>query len=121
MKGEKIKGITQTAGHITFEFESGRYARFVVEGDCCSNSWIEHVTIPDGVVGCEIVEIRETGEIPPSTPVLEEQGEDIQVYGMSFVTSRGEIIVEFRNSSNGYYGGYMYEEGHRFDYGSDEM
>jgi hypothetical protein len=31
----------------------------------------------------------------------------IRVYQTSFATPKGEIVVEYRNSSNGYYGGWL--------------
>jgi predicted Mrr-cat superfamily restriction endonuclease len=37
----------------------------------------------------------------------EKDYETIKVYQTSFATPKGEIIVEYRNSSNGYYGGWL--------------
>ena len=34
-------------------------------------------------------------------------GEDIKYYGFEIVTNKGSAKLEFRNSSNGYYGGNM--------------
>jgi hypothetical protein len=37
--------------------------------------------------------------------------ECLTVYQTHFRTERGDVTLEFRNSSNGYYGGYLIYEG----------
>jgi hypothetical protein len=89
---------------VTFVFLDGSAASYKTEGDCCSHSWVEHLEAPNDLVGAVIIDVKED-------PILNEDDPDnhdyIQVYHTRFVTNRGEIVLEYRNSSNGYYGGYL--------------
>ena len=87
---------------LVFTLDDGRTLTYRAEGDCCSRSWIEHLTVPVDIAGSEITgwAQRELGE-------KEQDYETIKVYQTSFATAKGEIIVEYRNSSNGYYGGWL--------------
>lgn len=77
--------------------------RYSAEGDCCSRSWIEHSDIPE-VAGLSVVSVEET-ELENGD---NKDGDYIQVYNTRFILSNGQMIVlEYRNSSNGYYGGYL--------------
>ena len=87
---------------LTFDFENGESVSYSAEGDCCSNSWIEHITVPPDVAGSEI-----TAWADQPMGSFNKDWETIQVYQTSFLTAKGEIIVEYRNSSNGYYGGWL--------------
>lgn len=82
-------------------------------GDCCSSSWIEHISIPPDIEGAEVTGVQEASidDLDPSDPryrMLEAEKEYpdcIRVYWTAIQTTKGEIIMEYRNSSNGYYGG----------------
>ena len=69
-------------------------------GNCCSNSWIENIEItaslPALVLQCEDIEMPDRGS--PG-------GDFIAYYGYKIITNTGHIIIDYRNSSNGYYGG----------------
>lgn len=86
---------------ITFHFTDGDIY-FETEGDCCSRSWIEHITIPPDIAGAEITA---TTELPTTDHA--DGWAHIQVYQTAFATNKGEIILEYRNASNGYYGGWL--------------
>jgi hypothetical protein len=88
---------------LVFDFLTGDSVAYSAEGDCCSYSWVEHLTTPEALTGAVIDAVRdgvEVGEKPCD-------GGRIAVYQTSFRTDRGEIIVEYRNESNGYYGGWL--------------
>jgi len=93
---------------VTFRFQDGGSQSFTVEGDCCSSSWIEHIEVPDRIAGAEITNVTEDMEEPGEV----EGHECLKVYQTRFITSRGEIVLEYRNSSNGYYGGYLVDAAH---------
>jgi len=88
---------------LTFAFQDGTAAMFDAEGDCCSNSWIEHLTVPDDVAGAVITAVLD-GRMSQSDA---DEDRLLQVYNTHFRTAKGDIIVEYRNESNGYYGGYL--------------
>lgn len=90
---------------ITFEFLDGTDQKFSVEGDCCSNSWIEHLELPNELEGATLLKMFEN--TIDDFEDEENGGNFIQVYQTHFVTDKGDIVLEYRNSSNGYYGGHL--------------
>lgn len=90
---------------IGFEFKDGGCQGFVVSGDCCSRSWIEHIEFPleDGCAGLVVTEI-----VQVHMGNIEHDGtkfDCLQAYETRFRTAKGDIVLEYRNDSNGYYGG----------------
>lgn len=77
------------------------------EGDCCSHSWVEHLTVPPDVAGATIQGYSESDEVEENRGEEYSDSELTQVYHSAIQTDRGEIIIEYRNESNGYYGGWM--------------
>lgn len=76
---------------------------FVAYGDCCSSTWVEHVTL-DFKRG-EVTQI--TYPEMPDDP-NDDRDEVVSCYGANInIGYRGTIAVEYRNGSNGYYGGNM--------------
>jgi hypothetical protein len=74
-----------------------------VDADCCSHTWIEHVELPALgfpalVLGVADLELSGSDDNHPEYDCL-------QVYGCCITTTKGEIVIDYRNSSNGYYGG----------------
>jgi hypothetical protein len=79
----------------------------VVTQDCCSKSWIDSVdtpVVPEGrkatVVAVQMPEVFEPTH-------KEESGGDHyvrKIYEFRIKTSAGDLVVDFRNDSNGYYG-----------------
>lgn len=72
------------------------------DGDCCSATWIENVELPALGFPAKVISVNEL-EMPD--PMEAEDCECLQFYGLKIVTDRGEIIIDYRNESNGYYGG----------------
>ena len=123
MVGRKLKSVEleEDKEKITFYFEDGTKKSFRAGGDCCSSSWIEHLTLPDKVEGATILSAREAGMEPWDGHKCEETkrpygverrcGHDsLKVYHTIFQTDQGEIVLEYRNDSNGYYGGYLVDK-----------
>lgn len=110
MLNRKLASVVLDKGRdvITFTFQDGFERRFSVEGDCCSSSWIEHLEMPPDIVGATLLSVEDSAPITQDHAEHDDGGE-ISVYNTSFKTDRGEIVLEFRNSSNGYYGGWLVE------------
>lgn len=93
---------------IIFETDAGVFNLFAY-GDCCSNSWFEHISGVDSLIG-QVVNTEdeiEMGEISRPAPD-EGYGKYIQSYSLKLATDKGHFEIEMRNSSNGYYGGSFY-------------
>lgn len=84
--------------------------RFTVDGetvvakcdaDCCSSTWIESVEMPAGGLPAKILCIGDL-ELPEDR---DRDGELVQFYGLKLTTDKGDLVLDYRNESNGYYGG----------------
>lgn len=71
------------------------------DGDCCSSTWIEHVEKPALGFPAVVVSVDALDRGPDE----EQDYGRIAHYGCKITTDRGEIIIDYRNESNGYYGG----------------
>lgn len=72
------------------------------DGDCCSSTWIEGVETPAAGFPAKVSAVENLSGLP------EEQGEYGEVtahYGCKISTDKGDIVIDYRNASNGYYGG----------------
>ncbi len=75
------------------------------DGDCCSHTWIEDVELPALGFPAKVLSVSDL-DMPDGSPTkTEHYEEEMSYYGCKIVTDRGEIIIAYRNSSNGYYGG----------------
>lgn len=85
------------------------------DGDCCSDSWIENIELPINgfpavVISVEDLELNKSEED-------KDNYETVEFYGCKIVTDKGDIILDYRNSSNGYYGGNLSWPGDDYFYG----
>lgn len=70
------------------------------DGDCCSSTWIESVELPAGGFPAKILAAHDL-----DLPDQEADGGLIQFYGLKLTTDKGDFVLDYRNESNGYYGG----------------
>lgn len=73
-----------------------------VDGDCCSRSWIENVENWQALVGAVVTSVEDI-EMPEHPEGPDE--EVVKFYGLKITTDRGHCVIDYRNESNGYYGG----------------
>lgn len=112
--GKKIISVSINPDKTTLKFnlEAGPFnlpfIAFDAEGDCCSNSWFNNITGIANLLGEEVVEVESKAEPSESKPNTTDHGEEeMSYYGVTLKTKKGFCDIEFRNSSNGYYGGYL--------------
>lgn len=82
-------------------FEEGVLV-FETEGDCCSNSWIEYIQAP--AMGYDAIIAEVSGEVEYRME-SDETHDCLKFYQQVIKTTKGDLVIEYRNSSNGYYGG----------------
>lgn len=73
------------------------------DAECCSSTWIEHIELPALGFPALVIAVNDL-DLPGSEDDHPEH-DCLQVYGCKITTDKGEIIIDYRNSSNGYYGG----------------
>lgn len=76
-----------------------------VDADCCSYTWVESVELP--ALGFPAIVTRvEDLDMPDGKESKFHSDPDVLAfYGCKIATDRGEIVIDYRNDSNGYYGG----------------
>lgn len=112
MAGRQLASVSVSEDRdiVTFDFEDGWRVRYCAQAGCCSTSWIEHLELPPNLAGSELVGVIEGGEVAPWDGHLcgTCKHDHLEVYNTRFVTDRGETLtIEYRNDSNGYYGGWL--------------
>lgn len=107
--GKTIETVThdKAKGVVRFSFREGPDVVVDAEGDCCSHSWIELVEIPTGIRGAKITALEDSDTVREATPEELAKADCLSVYQTMIRTTKGDISLEFRNDSNGYYGGYL--------------
>lgn len=83
---------------------------FKCEADCCSDSWIEHFespTQPEYFVSFERIGITRPPEISETKIRNPKEMDCVQYYFYKLTTEKGTYMIEMRNNSNGYYGGWL--------------
>ncbi len=104
--GKKITGVEMDGVEaIRFIVEGREPITYLTDGDCCSRTWIEHVEGVDRLVGGTVASVEDIAM--PGDPVAAEAHECLAFYGLAVKTDKGTAVIDYRNSSNGYYGGNM--------------
>lgn len=101
--GQKFVSVREETDCLYLLTGDGKTHKFECEGDCCSHTFIEHLNVltkPGSTITA----------IDNSFYEEREDGEE-KYYKMVFKTTGGDIDVEYRNSSNGYYGGNLEYKG----------
>lgn len=90
---------------IRFDMLDGEPIVANAYGDCCSHTWIENVETPENLLGT-VSEVEDL-DLPPAEEDEEKRFSDnyIQFYGCKISTEKGSSTLDYRNESNGYYGG----------------
>lgn len=79
------------------------------QGDCCSESWFEHTNHIDELIGSTIEGCEEILLEDVKLPATRQDVDELYAFKILYKKGRynGMTTLEFRNSSNGYYGGYL--------------
>lgn len=93
---------------IVFTCADGEQITLFCTGDCCSATWIEAIddetVLQDAMVtAVENIEMPDFGNV-----VSKHSGDNIEYiayYGLKITTTKGSAVIDYRNDSNGYYGG----------------
>ena len=99
-------GLDATNEYIKFNTEQESFA-FNALGDCCSESWINHISGIETLIGNKVNKVDEIyiPDIERGENGHSERQEVDKIYSYKIFTDKGMCEIEMRNSSNGYYGG----------------
>lgn len=106
--GKKIKAlsINEDQSMLRFDTDVGP-VDFCAFGDCCSESWFADITGVDALIGGLVASADEVGMDGYNVNDGRGRQEEDSAYGYKITTDKGYADVVFRNSSNGYYGGWI--------------
>ncbi len=106
LRGATILRLRRGDYFLEFDTDLGDFVADV-EGDCCSSSWFYSITGVAQLLGAQVTGFYE----PDVADVNLDDGlcrqEYDSAYGITLVTTKGECRIVYRNSSNGYYGGWI--------------
>lgn len=86
---------------IKFDVLDGEPIIAKTDGECCSVSWIEDLDMPLNLIGT-VVSVKDISM--PDLGATDTQ-ESVAYYGCMITTNKGSCVIDYRNESNGYYGG----------------
>ena len=106
--GKKIKRIfvNEDQSVMFFETDKVNFA-YSVGGDCCSESWFADVIGTNFLLTGTVVKVEEVNMYGYNVDDGRTRQECDEAYGYKIFTDKGQADIIFRNSSNGYYGGYL--------------
>ena len=114
--GKKIQKVFMNEDCLKFETDRGNVI-FTVEGDCCSHSYFhDFIGVKKLLENGHVVSAKEIELADAEDNTADTDGDYLQFYGFEIVTVHPTFgdqtsVFSFRNSSNGFYGGWMrYEE-----------
>lgn len=75
------------------------------DADCCSHTWVEGIENTIGSFPAVVTAADDIEDGLPETINDHPEHACLQFYGFKVVTDKGVLVIDYRNSSNGYYGG----------------
>lgn len=114
--GKIVRAVFLSAegGALRFDFDNNDSIVVRADGDCCSYSWIEEVQGIDQLIGSPVVAVEDI-DMPDRPGNRYGHDEDVMAYyGCKITTQKGYALIDYRNSSNGYYGGNLSWPGEYF-------
>lgn len=96
---------------IKFCLSTGEEIIAKCDADCCSSTWIENIEDPENIINSYVIYAE---DIKLITSEMDDDCGVIRFYGFKIKTSKGECIIDYRNESNGYYGGSLVFPGDEF-------
>ena len=109
--GRSIRRVELKDGELLFFTIDNTIIRYDCEGDCCSSSWFEEIDNPDALIDARVVSV-ESVDLDKVIPDISAY-ECLRLYGTKITTTKGNATVDMRNSSNGYYGGWINYRGEK--------
>lgn len=108
--GKTLVKIIDDTESVIFQLLDEKDVTFTAYGDCCSDSWIESVespTEPEVIVSFEEINIPPSFEEKDTLKRTENEMDSLAFYFYKVTTEKGSYLIEMRNNSNGYYGGWL--------------
>lgn len=110
--GKTLIGIKLAEDKEAIRFDTAEGQIVVrVDADCCSHTWVESIELPAHGFPALVSAVQDLSMPDLGSPG---DGDEIAYYGCKIVTDKGDIVIDYRNESNGYYGGSLSWPGDHF-------
>lgn len=106
--GKTLVGIDVAKDRMSLRFNvsEGDPVIALCDADCCSLTWVEGVELPALGFPALVTAVDDLELPQDDKPTKYQESTDVVAYyGLKISTDRGEIVIDYRNDSNGYYGG----------------
>jgi len=99
--GKILKGVMLADDRKALRFDTVDGGEIIVrvDGDCCSNSWVEGIELPALGFPCVV------NDLDLADQDFHHEDGVTAMYGCQIKTTSGDLVIDYRNESNGYYGG----------------
>ena len=106
--GRTVTGlyVSDDQGLLVVTTDTGTLA-FEAEGDCCSESWFADILGVDALLMHTVSAVEDVALGDYNVEDGRGRQDEDDVYGHRLTTERGYADIIYRNSSNGYYGGWL--------------
>ena len=103
-----IENVLITDARLVLVATSGHQVEVELEGDCCSSSFFDDCSKLDarGLMGERLMSIEDIGRDAPDPDQIPHQDDSREYHALIIKTDKQSITVDWRNESNGYYGGH---------------
>lgn len=100
--------LSSDRGRLSLTFADNSVLNLTAYGDCCSHTWIESIdneaALKGKVFEIDEIDMPDLGSVgTPYHPCVD----CVSYYGLRIVTENGHCVIDYRNDSNGYYGGWL--------------
>jgi len=118
LEGKVLNGIKIAEDKLALLFQTteGDF-KVSCQAECCSYTWVESIELPALGFPCLVHKV-ENLDMPDLGDL--EGCEVVAYYGCKISTNKGDIVIDYRNDSNGYYGGDLVWPGDFYDGAPDE-
>lgn len=108
LKGREVLGLDVSPDEAALRFRCAAGVNVVweTEADCCSETWWADGFELNSLRGAVVTEAETVDLADYNVEDGRTRQEEDEVYGVRIRTDRGVTTLAFRNSSNGYYGGW---------------
>lgn len=112
LEGEKVTALLigdryeYAESLLVFKTDGGQVA-YAAHADCCSESWFADINGIDALIGATVLKAETVSMDGYNVEDGRTRQEYDEAYGWKLTTDRGYVDIVMRNSSNGYYGGWV--------------
>lgn len=102
-----IENVVIADSRLLLVATSGHQVEVELDGDCCSRSFFDDCSKMDarGLMGERLMSIEDVGRDAPDPDPVPHQDDSQEYHALIIRTDKQSITVDWRNESNGYYGG----------------